>query len=178
MVKVEAKLFSPDPIRIKYRGYFDIKKVHKKIYSWLKEHKFKTNEKLYKNKPAGLGTIEIEYEIEGRLKIDEYYKKTISIKVHVYNYETKEVIINNKKEKKNYGKIIIEINGTAIADHYEKYPDIKEAKGIFEKIEAILGIILFKIRANEFDTKIADTYYYQLLDFSSQLKKELGMKST
>jgi len=177
MVKVEAKLYGPLPVKVRFKGEYDFDKVYSVIQKWFKTNRFKWYENLYKDKPSGFQGREIEINLYGHYKKTEYFKHTVTIRIHTWEQVEKEVIINGKKHKIAQGKLHITVNGSVISDYRNKFPDPKEVSSIGEKVYGLFGKVLHSIKKNEIIINEIGTLDSSLQDLSNQLKHALGMES-
>lgn len=178
MVQQEITLFKPAPLSVRTKGEFEFDRIYKMLHKWFKANRFKWNEKLYKDKKGGFEGREIEVKLYGDYKSSEFFKRTINISFHVWNYVEKEVLVNGKKKKIGSGKFLAEINGTVVYDYKNKFPNFEEAKGWQGKIEALFGKILFAIRKNEFNIGEAGFMENKCHELANEIKKAAGMSST
>ena len=99
MVKEEVVLFSPNPLSVRIKGEFDFDKIYKMLHKWFLDNRFKWNEKLYKDKLGKIQGREIQIKLYGDYKSSEFFKRTLNIFLHVWDYTEKEVIVDGKKKK-------------------------------------------------------------------------------
>lgn len=177
MVSEEINVYSPQPIKIRFKGQYDFDKVYSVMRKWFKKNRIKWYENLYKDKPSAFEGREIEQKIYGDYKRTEYFKHTIKITTHTWEQTEKQVVVNGKKKKIAEGKIHITINGSVIADYKGKFPKYDTESSLGEKVYAIFGKILFSLRKNEIIMKEFGYLAPMLEELSNELKIALGMES-
>jgi len=175
MAKDTATVYGPLPIKVRFKGDFDIEDFYKEILKWFKENRFKWYEKRYKDKPSPFQGREIEIEIYGEYKQTEYYKHTVDVKIHAWEYHEKDIMINNKKKKIGTGKVHVTINGAIISDYKNKFP--KEADNTEGKLYVFFGSIMKALTKNDILLKQIGYLDPKLQELANRVKKKLKMES-
>jgi hypothetical protein len=175
MAKVEAVVYSSSPLLVRYKGDFLFNKLYSAINKWFKANRLKLCENKYKDKISD-GKRLIEIKLYGDLKITEYYKHQVNVKIIAENYFERQVQVNGKKELIGNGKVLVEINGVVIADHKDLFT-VKSKHNWVTNLYKWLGNLLFAVRKNEFAMKEIGALAGKLESLSNDVKHSLNMQS-
>ncbi len=118
---MDSKSVFPDPLKIRYKGYFDWPGVYKFVWKWLLDRQFRVHEKRYKDKVENAFGNELEVDVWGEKEVTEYYKYRVDIAYHLWESKEVPVTINGKQTKTWLGRIEIKIRGTVFTDWQKRY---------------------------------------------------------
>jgi hypothetical protein len=138
-----------EPIKLRYKGLYDMKGLIKLVYNWYIDNHFRFHEELYKDKVESPLGNEIEIKTNGDRKVSEYYKNIV--KVYFHQWESKDVIIKvgGKDVSMVQGRIEILVSGEVITDWQGKFK-----KGtVWEKAQKLLekSVIIKDIEIKHID---------------------------
>lgn len=153
----------------KYKGDFDFRALINFIKDWYENKQYTFSESKYKEKPSDHG-LEIEMDVKGTKKVDEYVRHSIMVAIHVWDMNSKEVTVDNHKKMINTGRLQITFEYKVETDWQGQYKDTeskRKFKNFFDKkiINMDLGVIH------------DDALYYEMQRFMNDVKAKLGMVS-
>lgn len=102
--------------RIMFKGIFDWETLYAFIKNWFEDREYFFEEGTLKTKDDKFGK-ETEYKWSGWRKVDEYYKYTIKIELHLWGLRPVEVVEHGEKKKLYKGKFIMEFSGKVETDY-------------------------------------------------------------
>ena len=108
--------FDVSEIALRRKGIFDMEGMLEAIKEWLEEQYYNYYEPEYSREPD-----EIEIEIYGTLKLNEYVQYRIDILVRGWELKEVEVVREGKKHKMIDGRIAIDISGTMTLDWQKRF---------------------------------------------------------
>ena len=112
----------PPPLKIRYKGVWDMQDLYESTVSWLRERKWKFHEKVYKHKHPSPFGIERQYVWLAEQKVDEYVSITINIYMHTYDaYDIEAVDKNSKKRIFTKGKIWVNLKAIINFDYEGRF---------------------------------------------------------
>jgi len=156
-----------EPIKIRYRGFYDFEKVYQYLRGWLSGHGYKLHEKVFKEKPATHMGKETELDWDAERKETPFIKYYFGFKMIFGDREGIEIVQNGEKKSSDKGKVEIIITPRIEYDWQQRY------KSKFAK--ALLTILWKKILYNEWKMKHEGKLQQQLSNLSEDLKKYLNM---
>ncbi len=156
--------------RLKYKGIFDYDKLTTFIIQWMKDRHFEINEKVHKHKMSCPHGFEIEREIHGERKINDYYQYKVEAKMHLWDAFEVEAIKNGKKVRLWNARIEIQLGFDVVCDYSNKWSET-------EFKEKLLKFYNRYIIKKEIIIKHGDGLYYKLLSLNTQIKKFLEMET-
>lgn len=111
----------PPPLKIRYKGTWDMQDFYEGCISWLRERKWKFHEKVYKHKHPSPFGVERQYIWMAEQNVDEWARIVIEIYIHTYDAHDIEVA-DKEGERKIFtkGKIWITLK---ISDHWDYSED-------------------------------------------------------
>ncbi len=148
--------------RIRFKGVFDWKGLYRFMRAWYDENRYLFDEKRYKHKGD-----EVEVELTGKRKIDQMYRFQVFMSIHIWELRDVEVEENGRKVKKNHGRFELTINGKIEVDYSGRFSEGKWSK--------MIGKLWFRVVKNDFDSNVADVFYYDLYKLHRDLKSYLNM---
>ncbi len=113
------------PQTIKYKGLFDFTQFIKTIRGWYGAGNFHLVEKKYKWKPG-----ELEVEMEGDTKYNEYFKYKIKVWIRSWDIKDVDVVKGGEKIKMQEGRLAIEVNGSYDLDYQNRFEGSKFLQGL------------------------------------------------
>jgi hypothetical protein len=110
------------PLKIRYKGVWDMQDLYESTINYLKERKYKFHEKTYKHKHPSPFGVERQYVWQAEQKYDEWLKAMIDIFIHTYDAQDIEVMTKSG-EKKIFtkGKIYITLKIYENWDYQERF---------------------------------------------------------
>jgi hypothetical protein len=159
----------PDaPIKIRYKGVYDMRGLLGLVYRWYTDNQYEYHEKLYKDKIETAFGNEVEIKMVGQRKITEYYMYEVIVEIH--NWESKDIMIkvNSKEVPMMQGRIEIKISGKLITDWQNKF----EAGTIWEKAQTFLEKVVLK---QDINLKYVDPIERGVHAFAAEIKTFLKM---
>lgn len=106
--------------KVEHSGIFDFKEVYSFANGWFREEGWDLEEEKYSEVVSG-NKRTIKFDWKATKRLSDYFKHEIKCKFEVKDLEDVEVEIDGKKKRTNKGKISIEIKGTLITDHENKW---------------------------------------------------------
>ena len=154
--------------RIHYNGVINVSKLLNTIHGWFSAEKYnKVLEPVNKFKEATFGH-DVEVEIVGEKKINEYIKYKIEVKIVLRDGESVEIIEGGEKKKGRQGGVVIEITSTLITDWQETM-----SKGKFSRFKHVVYSYILKPKLEDH----WDTLYYKAIALQKTIKNTLNMSA-
>ena len=147
-------------------GYWSYDEVYIMLYNWLKDHSYRLEETVYKEKLSG-GGKEIIIKWEAAKKVTDYFKYTIVLEWHILGMKDAEVEMDGKKMTTNKGELEILFKGSIIKDYEKRWEDRpfhKFLRGIYENY-------VIRTTIDEYEDDLED----DTKDIIADLKAFLGM---
>lgn len=157
---------------LKYKGIVDFDKLSTFVIKWLQDRNFHINEAKHKHKYSCPHGFEIERDIEGWRKIDDYYQYDVVVKFHTWDSFEVEAVRHGVKKKLWNMRLEIQIHFDVVCDYNDRWGK---------------NPVLEKLRNNVYDEYIikkeiiikhADPLYYKLLSLHAKLKEFLEMETS
>ena len=105
------------PIKLRYKGVWDMQDLYEGTINWLRERKWKFNERVYKHKHPSPYGVERQYIWQADQRVDHWVKIVIDIYIHTYDAHDVEAVDKQGNRKVfTKGKIWIILK---IMDHWE-----------------------------------------------------------
>jgi len=107
----------PPPLKIRYKGVWDMQDLYEGTVSWLRERKWKFHEKVYKHKHPSPFGAERQYVWMAEQNVDEWVR--IQIDMYMHTYDAHDIEMIDKKGNKRIftkGKIWVTLK---ISDHWD-----------------------------------------------------------
>jgi hypothetical protein len=157
--------------RLKYRGVFDYNKLTTMLISWMQDRKFEINEKVHKHKMSCPHGFEIEREIYGERKVDDYYLHKVEVKLHLWDAFEVDAVKGGEKVKLWNAQMEIQLGFDIVCDYNGKW----EKSEFMEKLRnKFYDQYIIK---KEIIIKHADPMYYKLLSLHTKIKNFLEMET-
>ncbi len=115
------------PRVLKFKGLFEFSELIKSIRNWYENGKFHLVEKNYKWKPG-----ELEVEMEGDTKYNEYFKYKIKVWIRSWDIKDVDVVKNGEKLKLQEGRLAIEVTGDYELDWQKRFEGSAFLKAVRE----------------------------------------------
>jgi hypothetical protein len=80
------------PLKIRYKGVWDMQDLYGGTVSWLRERKWKFHERVYKHKHPSPYGVERQYIWRAEQRIDDWVMIVMDIYIHVYDAHDVEVV--------------------------------------------------------------------------------------
>lgn len=110
-------------VRMKYKGVFDFYGLLKEMQNWFILQDYKHYEKQYKHKVPSPAGAEQEIEWMAQTNATEYVRYQIDIFFHIYDMKDVEVVKDGKKQKMQFARMLIEMDGKIIFDWQNRFSD-------------------------------------------------------
>ncbi len=162
MTDIDTQIF-----RIHYNGIIDVKKLFDAVQSWFSKENFSTLEDVYKFKEATFGH-DIEEEITGTKKVNEFIKYEIKVKIVIRDAEFVEVVENGVKKSARRGGAVIEITPRLLTDWQKSLQ-----KGRLGRLKHSLYAYVLKPKIEDH----WDTLYYKGISLQKAIKGALNMST-
>ena len=107
----------PPPLKIRYKGVWDMQELYEGTISWLRERKWKFHEKVYKHKHPSPFGVERQYVWMAEQNVDDWVR--IQIDIYMHTYDAHDIEVTGKDgNRKIYtkGKLWATLK---IADHWD-----------------------------------------------------------
>ena len=163
-----ADVIKGNPSRIKFEGVYDWNELYSLITRWFSTKKFDYYENKNVKKPDTFGH-EREFEAHAEREESGYIRHDIDIKIHGYDIEDIEVIVNGEKKHKNKtGMLVIEIFPSVVLDWQENWDKRfkKKARAFFHKY-IVQGYIYEQL----------EKVYFETYKLHTEIKKELDLEN-
>jgi hypothetical protein len=168
MVMNDSRTIPDAPIKLRFKGVYDMKGLLSLVYKWYIENKYEYHEKLYKDKIETAFGNEIEIKMEGTKKVTEYYMYQIFVEFHQWESKDITVKVNGKDVHMMQGRIEIKISGKLITDWQNQFK-----KGtIWEKAQDFMEKNVIKWDIN---LKHVDVIEKGVHEFAAEIKRFLKM---
>ncbi|RME77809.1 hypothetical protein D6774_03230 [Candidatus Woesearchaeota archaeon] len=148
---------------VRYTGPFDWDKIQSYIFKEFSD--WDVAEKVHKHKKSGVG-IEKEIEWEFTIKATDLLLYKVGMSFHVWDWVQKEVVVDGKKRKMDYGRVEFKMNWSIQADWQGKY-----TQGIAAKL---FNFYIYHLKKKDLIVTVADPFKYRMLHVQEQIKKLLG----
>ncbi len=160
----------PVALVLKYKGVFDYNKLSTFLIRWLQDRKFEINEGKHKHKMSCPHGFEIEREIIGERKIDDYYMHKVKIGMHLWDAFEVDAVKNGRKVKLWDARMELQLGFIIELDYAGKW----EGKPFIEKLRNFYNEYVIK---KEIIIKHSDPMYYQCLSLHTKIKELLKMET-
>ena len=120
MVKNERQVFR-HPIKLRFRGVYDMKGLMKLIYKWFNSNYYVYNETKYKDKIETVFGNEIEIDMEGNKKVSEYYRYYVTVRTHQWESKDIMVKVGEKEVSMMQGRVEVQIEAKIVTDWQDKF---------------------------------------------------------
>jgi len=157
------------PLKIRYRGVYDLAGLLSLIYNWFMLHQYDYDEPNYKDKIETPFGNEIEVKMNGTKKVTEYYMTEVYFYIHCW--ESKEVVVKtgNKETKMMKGRFEVTVKGGVVRDWQDRF------KGpVWEKAQKFMDNVVLK---NEFLVKYADSLDKEVHALNTDIKRFLKIEA-
>jgi len=135
-----------DQKRLNYTGLFSVTDLYQLIDNWLREYAYDKFEK--KNEEiVGPTGKDIILELRPWLKITDYAKNEIRIKIFMKDVKEVEVEKDGSKIKLNQGEVQMIFDGYTVTDYENRW----ENKPVFVFLRAIFDKYIFEFYSNKFE---------------------------
>ncbi len=124
-------------VYIKYKGVWDMQDLYISMIDYMRERKFKFQERIYKHKHPSPFGVERQYNWEATRYEDEYMEWFIYIYIHTYDAHEEEVTMKDgSKQVFTKGRMLMEFRGLIVYDyekHWEKSEFYAELRNFYHK---------------------------------------------
>lgn len=157
---------------LQYKGIWDMDDVYQTIADFLRENKFKLNERMQRHRVPSPFGVERQYLFEGVRKVENYYKWTVTINIETFDEHDVEVVTKDgTKKKMAKGRMWMRISAVVETD----YDKIFESKAFYAHLRAFYNKYVIK---KKFEGVWWDQLYYNVvLRLHAKLKERLKMVS-
>lgn len=149
---------------VRYTGPFDWDELHDYIFGAFK--KWDAQETAHKHKKSGSG-YEKEVNWEFEIKHDDFWLYKVKISWHIWDMVKKEVVVNGKKKKMDYGRVEFAMSFDMVYDWQDNYKEGFKAK--------LLKFYVWTVKKNDFFVMYQDPLKYKLLKIQEHVKELLGV---
>jgi len=140
-----------DQVRLNYSGLFSVTDLYQLVDNWLREYAYDKYEK--KNEeivtPAGKDII---LELRPWMKITDYAKNEIRIRMFMKDVKEVEVEKDGAKIKLNQGDIQIILDGYTVTDYENRW----ESKPVFVFLRTVFDKYIFKFYTDRFENVLIE----------------------
>ena len=138
-----------DHLRLNYTGPFNANDLFKHITAFLNERGFdlKIDKEFEHNTKSGK---QIEWQINPWKRLTDYIRFWPKVRVLISDYNNVDTIVDNKKVKVGYGKLIMYIDGYLELDEsnrWENYP-------FFQFLRSLYNIFFYKMYTERFEHRL------------------------
>lgn len=155
---------------LKFKGVFDYDGLTTYIIKWLHDRHYHVNEKTHKHKMSCPHGFEIERAIVAYRDISEFYRYHVKVGMFLWDAFQVDAVKGGKKLKLWNARMTIKISFKVECDYTNKW-----STGPF--MHNLLKFFCEYIIKKEIIIKHADSLYYKLLGFHTNLKQFLGMET-
>ncbi len=124
-------------VYIKFKGVWDMEDLYISMVDYLRDRKYKFQERIYKHKRPSPFGVERQYSWTATKYKDEYLEFQIDIYIHTYDaYEEDVVMTDGSRKMFTKGRMLMEFRGTVNYDygaHFEKSNFYAELRNFFHK---------------------------------------------
>lgn len=122
---------------IRYKGVWDMEDLYISMIDYLRERKFKFQERVYKHKVSSPFGVERQYMWQANRYEDEYMNWVIDIYIHTYDaHDVEVVMLDGTKSTFTKGRLWIEFRGYIDYDyekHWEKSAFYAQLRNFYHK---------------------------------------------
>lgn len=162
--------FPLPPLRIKYKGLYDMDGLYLLIVQWIKARRMEFHETAYKHKvPSPMGA-EQEISFTGEREVNEYVKFSLDVDMHLWDMTEVEVEKDGVKKKLTNARIEIVLSGNIELDYEEMW---KQSNFFMKLRDWFYTYILDK----EIGAFYLDPWYYRVQRLHTQIKDFLDMQA-
>jgi len=161
---------APVATKLKFKGVFDYNKMSNILIKWLRDQKFEITENVHKHKMSCPHGFEIEREIVGKKKIDDYFMHQVTIAIHMWDAFEVDAVKDGQKVKLWNARIELILGFLVVLDYADRW----ETSPFMEKLRNFYDQYIIK---KEIIIKHADPLYYKLLALHTHIKKFLEMET-
>ena len=158
------------PLKIRYKGVFDMKGLLAFVYRWFAENHYDWHEKLYKEKAESALGNETEIKITGDNKVSEYFQYDATFEIHMWESKDVVVKVGGKDVHMMQGRIEIQVSGGVTRDWQNKFPE----GGMWGSAQKFLDNFLLK---NDFLFIHADKMEKEIHALNADIKRLLKMEA-
>ena len=157
---------------IKYKGIWDMEDLYVSMTDYLRERKFKFQERIYKHKVPSPFGVERQYTWQANRYEDEYMDWVIDIYIHTYDAQDIQVTMaDGSKPTFTKGRILIEFKGHIQYDyekHFEHSVFYAQLRNFFHKY-----VIRKKMEQKWWD----ELWYREIHPLHDMVKKRLKIEA-
>lgn len=157
--------------RLKYKGVFDYDKLATMIIEWMRDRRFEINEKVHKHKMSCPHGFDIEWEIYGERKIDDYFMHKVEAKLHLWDAFQVDAVKNGEKVKLWNARLEIRLGFDVVCDYSDRWAKTQFMEKLRNKFYDQYII------KREIIIKNANPLYFKLLSLHTKLKNFLEMET-
>lgn len=138
-----------DHLRLNYTGPFNANDLFKHISAFLNERGFdlKIDKEFEHTTKSGK---QIEWQINPWKRMTDYLRFWPKVRILISDYNNVDAIVDNKKVKVGYGKLVIYIDGYLELDESNRW----EAYPFFQFIRSLYNIFFYKMYTERFEHRL------------------------
>ncbi len=124
-------------IYIKYKGVWDMEDLYISMIDYLRERKFRFQERVYKHKRPSPFGVERQYSWTATRHEDEYLDFQIDVYIHTYDANDEEIVMSDGSHRTiTKGRMLVEFRGNISYDYegnFEKNAFYAQLRNFFHK---------------------------------------------
>ena len=157
---------------LRYKGIWDMEDLYLSTIDYLRERKYKFQERMYKHKHPSPFGVERQYIWQASRYEDEYMEWVIDIYIHTYDAHDEEVTMKDgSKQAFTKGRIWIEFKGHIIYD-YEKH---WESSAFYARLRNFYHIFIIRKKMEQMWWD--QLWYREIHPLHNQIKNRLKLES-